>query len=167
MAEQDNHTNAVSGDNSNSGSFALHKIYVKDISYETPHTPEIFQEQWQPSVNMDISNAARALDNAYYEVVLTVTVTVKNTEKTVYLVEIQQAGIFHIEGFPDEVINQMTATSCPNILFPFAREMISDLVVRGGFPQLLLAPVNFEALYMQQQQQKQAGQETAEKKTSH
>lgn len=165
MAEQDNNTGGPSGENTSSGSLAIHKIYIKDVSFETPHSPGIFQEQWRPAVNMDISNAAKALEDDYYEVVLTVTVTVKSSEKTVYLAEIQQAGIFHITGFSDEVIDQVTGTSCPNILFPFAREMISDLVVRGGFSQLLLAPVNFEALYMQQRQ-KQAERD-AENETSH
>ncbi len=80
---------------------------------------------------------------------MAVTVTVSFEEKTVYLVEIHQAGIFHIEGFPDEILNRMLATVCPNILFPFAREFVADLIMRGGFPQLLLAPVNFEALYLQ------------------
>jgi preprotein translocase subunit SecB len=161
MSEQNSKPGAAEGDRR--GGFAIHKIYIRDVSFETPHSPEAFQEQWQPSVNMDLGNAARGLDNDYYEVVLTVTVTVKSGEKTVYLVEVQQAGIFHIEGFPEEAVNHMTATTCPNILFPFAREMISDLVVRGGFPQLLLAPVNFEALYLQQQQQ----QSESGEKTSH
>lgn len=165
MADEDEEHLTAAADAGTRGSFAIHKIYIKDVSFETPHSPGIFQEEWQPSVNMDISNAARALDGHFYEVILTVTVTVTSGGKTVYLAEIQQAGIFHIEGFPDEAVSHMTGTSCPNILFPFAREMISDLVVRGGFPQLLLAPVNFDALYMQQQQ-KQAEQD-AEKKTSH
>jgi preprotein translocase subunit SecB len=148
------------------GSFAIHKIYVKDVSFETPNSPEVFQEEWQPSVNMDISNGARLLDEPYYEVVLTVTVTVAFAEKTVYLAEVQQAGIFHIEGFDDEAVHRLTGTACPNILFPFAREMVSDLVIRGGFPQLLLAPVNFEALYLQQQQQ-QAEQPESDQDTKH
>ncbi|MEX2524907.1 MAG: protein-export chaperone SecB [Gammaproteobacteria bacterium] len=165
MADENEELRHAAADSGSRGSFAIHKVYIKDISFETPHSPGIFQEEWQPSVNMDISNEVEALDGSYYEVILTVTVTVTSSRKTVYLAEIQQAGIFHIEGFPDEIISHMTGTSCPNILFPFAREMISDLVVRGGFPQLLLAPVNFEALYMQQQQ-KQAGQDT-DTKTSH
>jgi len=157
MADNNEQSGTAATNTDSRGSFAIHKIYTRDVSFETPHSPDIFQEEWQPSVNMDIANTGRRLEGHFYEVVLTVTVTVSCGEKTVYLAEIQQAGIFHIEGFPDEVISHMIGTSCPNILFPFAREMISDLVVRGGFPQLLLAPVNFEALYMQQQQ-KQAQQ---------
>lgn len=136
------------------GQFAIQKVYVKDLSFETPNSPHIFQKQWQPVVNMDLASSATVLDNANYEVVLSITVTVSFETQTVYLVEVQQAGIFHLSDLPQDVVNRMLATVCPNILFPFAREAISDLVTRGGFPQLLLAPVNFDALYLQQQQQK-------------
>lgn len=139
-------------DNEQQGQFGLQKIYVKDVSFETPDSPHIFKEEWNPKVNMDIANSTTRLSDELHEVVLSVTVTVLFEEKTVYLVEVQQAGIFHIAGFSNEILGQMLATVCTNILFPFAREMISDLVMRGGFPQLLLAPVNFEALYLQQQQ---------------
>lgn len=135
------------------GQFGIQKIYVKDLSFETPHSPQIFQEDWNPRVNMDIANSATQVSDELHEVILSVTVTVSFEEKTVYLVEVQQAGIFHITGFPDEILGRMLATVCTNILFPFAREFVADLVMRGGFPQLLLAPVNFEALYLQQQQQ--------------
>ena len=104
---------------------------------------------------MNLSSEAKSLGEKLYEVVLTVTVTVTMGEKTAYLVEAHQAGIFHIEGFPEEIVERMVATVCPNILFPFAREHVADLITRGGFPQLLLAPVNFEALYQQQQMQEQ------------
>ena len=148
------------------GQFGIQKIYIKDLSFETPHSPAIFQEQWNPSVNMDVSNSASALSDKLYEVVLAVTVTVSSGEKTVYLVEAQQAGIFHIEGFPKEVLNRILATMCPNILFPFAREVIADLAMRGGFPQLLLAPMNFEALYLQHLKQK-AAEKAPENTKSH
>jgi len=137
------------------GQFGIQKIYVKDVSFETPHSPQIFQEEWNPKVNMDIANSATRLNNELHEVILSVTITVSFEEKTVYLVEVQQAGIFHISGFPDEILGRMLATVCTNILFPFAREFVADLVMRGGFPQLLLAPVNFEALYLQNQQERQ------------
>jgi len=104
---------------------------------------------------MNIASEAKPIDEKLYEVVLTVTVTVTMEEKTAYLVEAHQAGIFHIDGFPKEIIDRMVATICPNILFPFARELVADLVTRGGFPQLLLAPVNFEALYQQEQRHQQ------------
>jgi len=140
-------------DNTQQGQFGIQKIYVKDISFETPNSPHIFREPWNPQVNMDIANSTTRLSEDLHEVVLSVTVTVSFAEKTVYLTEIQQAGIFHMTGFPDEIQGRMLATVCTNILFPFAREVIADLVMRGGFPQLLLAPVNFEALYLQQLQQ--------------
>lgn len=143
-------------ENEQQGQFGIQKIYVKDLSFETPNSPQIFREDWNPKVNMDIANSATQLNDELHEVILSVTVTVSFDEKTVYLVEVQQAGIFHISGFPDEILGRMLATVCTNILFPFAREFVADLVMRGGFPQLLLAPVNFEALYLQQQQANQA-----------
>lgn len=138
--------------NANQGQFAIQKIYVKDVSLETPSSPQIFQEEWNPSVNMDLSNSVDSVSESMYEVSLSITVTVSAEDKTVYLVEVAQAGIFYMADFPKEVIARMAATVCPNILFPFARETVSDLVTRAGFPQLLLAPVNFEALYLQHQE---------------
>lgn len=137
------------------GQFAIQKIYVKDLSFETPNSPQVFQIQWQPLVNMDLASSATKLENGYYEVVLSITITVTVETQTVYLVEVQQAGIFMLSEMPQEIIGQMLATVCPNILFPFAREVVSDLATRGGFPQLILAPVNFDALYLQQQNKQQ------------
>ena len=133
------------------GRFGIQKIYIKDLSFETPHSPQIFQEQWSPSVDLDLSSAATLVAENLYEVVLSITVTVKFEEKSVYLAEVQQAGLFHVEELPKEVMSRVLATMCPNILFPFAREVVADLAMRGGFPQLLIAPVNFEALYAQHQ----------------
>ena len=140
-------------ENEQQGQFGIQKIYIKDVSFETPHSPGIFKDEWNPKVNMDIANSATRLSDELHEVCLSVTITVSFEEKIAYLVEVQQAGIFLISGFPDEILGRMLATVCTNILFPFAREFVADLVMRGGFPQLLLAPVNFEALYLQQQQQ--------------
>jgi preprotein translocase subunit SecB len=148
------------------GQFGIQKIYVKDLSFETPHSPEIFAEEWKPTVNLQLASAARQIAKESYEVVLTVTVTVSFGEKTAYLVEVQQAGIFLISGFPDAAVERMVGTICPNILFPFAREVVSDLATRGGFPQLLLAPVNFEALYAQHKKQ-QAAASGETKETAH
>jgi preprotein translocase subunit SecB len=130
-------------------SFSIQKVYVKDISLETPSSPQVFQKQWQPAVNMDLENSARLLDDNFYEVVLSITVTVSFENETVYLIEVQQAGVFQLMNIPDDILDRMLNTMCPNILFPFAREVISDLVSKGGFPQLLIAPVNFDALYAQ------------------
>lgn len=140
------------------GQFAIQKIYVKDISFETPNSPQSFTEQWEPNVNMNLNTNAQGVAEHNYEVVLSLTVTVTNNDKTAYLVEVQQAGIFHLEGFPDHILSHMLGSFCPNILFPYARETVSDIVTRGGFPQLLLNPINFDALYEQhlQQQAQQA-----------
>ncbi len=136
---------------------AIQKIYIKDLSFEAPHTPEIFMEQTPPQVDLQMHNQANTLDEKTHEIVLTITVTVKIEEKTVYLVEVKQAGIFHLEGFTEEQLTQIGATACPNILFPYARETISDVIIRGGFPPLLLNPVNFDAVYQQELAKQQAG----------
>lgn len=135
--------------------FAIQKIYTKDISFETPNSPKIFTEQWEPSVDFNLGSHVEELDNAFFEITLTLTITVKNKETTAYLVEVKQAGIFSINGFTEQEMGPMVGSFCPNILFPYAREAVSDLIVRGGFPQLLLAPVNFDALYAQHLQQMQ------------
>ena len=149
MAEQQDRQEDPLAEDTQKGQFGIQKIYVKDISFEIPNSPMVFQEEWEPTVNMDIANAATRISEDLFEAVLSITVTVTAAEKTMYLIEAQQAGIFLISGLADDVINKMLATTCPNILFPFAREIIADLVTRGGFPQLLLAPVNFDALYAQ------------------
>ena len=133
--------------------FAIHKIYIKDISFEAPNTPASFNLEWQPQHNLDLNTRARAIDGQTFEVILSLTVTVKVAEETVYLVEVQQAGIFHLEGFNEADMGGMLGSFCPNILFPYSREAVSDIVTRGGFPPLLLAPVNFDALYAQHLQQ--------------
>ena len=144
--------------------FSIQKIYIKDISFETPNSPDAFKMEWKPVVDMHITNEATPLGEDLFDVVLSVTLTVKIDDKTVYLVEINQAGIFLIKNIPEDVLGRMLATSCANILFPFAREAISDIVTRGGFPQLLVSPVNFDVLY--EQQKKQAA-EQAKQNTTH
>ncbi|MGD9389929.1 MAG: protein-export chaperone SecB [Thioalkalispiraceae bacterium] len=141
--------------------FAINKIYIKDVSFESPNSPAQFTAEWKPESNLELNTNGKPLEDNVYEVVLSLTVTVKNQEQTAYLVEVQQCGIFSIAGFNDEDLSHMLGSFCPNILFPYAREAVSDLVTRGGFPQLLLAPVNFDALYAQhvQQLQKQAEQQ--------
>ncbi|HFE48249.1 MAG TPA: protein-export chaperone SecB [Chromatiaceae bacterium] len=135
--------------------FAIQRVYVKDISFETPMGAEAFQVEWKPNINLNLNNAAKDLGNGFHEVILTVTVTAKIDDKTAFLAEVQQAGIFMVQNFPQEELAPMFAIYCPNVLFPYAREAISDLVNKGSFPQLLLAPVNFEALYAQQMQQQE------------
>jgi preprotein translocase subunit SecB len=152
MAEEQDKQAEGGAEEAAGAQFGLQKIYVKDVSFEIPNSPMVFQEEWEPTVNMDIANSASKVSDDLFEAVLSVTVTVTSAEKTMYLIEAQQAGIFHIAGLPDDAISKMLATTCPNILFPFTREIIADLVTRGGFPQLLLAPVNFDALYAQKAQ---------------
>ena len=129
--------------------FAIQKIYTKDLSFETPNSPKIFMEKWEPVVDFNLSTRVETLENSLFEVVLATTITVKINSATAYLVEVNQAGIFMISGFSDQELGPMIGSFCPNILFPYAREVVSDLVAKGGFPQLLLAPVNFDALYAQ------------------
>lgn len=129
--------------------FLIQKIYVKDISFETPNSPHVFREKWEPDVSMQMGNTVTVLSPDVQEVIMAVTVTAKVKDKVAFLVEVHQAGIFTIEGFTAEEVGQVVGSFCPNILFPYAREVVSDLVIRGGFPQLLLAPVNFDALYAQ------------------
>jgi preprotein translocase subunit SecB len=130
-------------------SFEIQRIYVKDSSYEAPNTPHTFTEDWKPEVQLNLETKSNRIQDNVHEVVLSVTATVASSKKSAFLVEVHQAGIFMISGFPQEQLHHMLGSFCPNILFPYAREMISDLVVRGGFPQLILAPVNFDALYAQ------------------
>ena len=141
--------------------FAIHKIYTKDISFEAPHAPAIFSDDWQPQVNLDLNSQGRSIGEDTYEVVLSLTVTTTNNDKTAFLVEVQQAGIFAITGFGPQDLSHMIGSYCPNILFPYAREAISDLVTRGGFQPLLLAPVNFDVLYSQHLEQQQKAQAEA------
>jgi preprotein translocase subunit SecB len=129
--------------------FGLQRIYVKDLSFEAPHAPQVFTENWQPHVNVGLNTQVALLGDDHLEVVLVVTVTVKSGEKTAYHVEVQQAGIFVARDVPEKDRGPLVGIVCPNILFPYAREVVSDLITRGSFPQMLLAPVNFEALYMQ------------------
>jgi preprotein translocase subunit SecB len=133
--------------------FGIEKLYVKDASIEVPNAPQIFTERTAPQVNVELGNAAQKLDEGIFEVAIKVTVTAKIGDKTAFLVEATQAGIFAIRNVPVENLEPILAVTCPNILFPYAREAVSDMVTRAGFAPVLLNPINFEALYMQQKQQ--------------
>jgi len=135
----------------------IQKIYLKDVSVEVPGAPMVFQEQWNPDADVQLGTASKKLGEGVFEVVLTVTVTTKLKEKTAFLVEVKQAGIFGVQGFSDQELGPLLGSFAPGVLFPYAREAVSDLVGKSGFPQLLLQPVNFDALYAQHlQQQAQA-----------
>jgi preprotein translocase subunit SecB len=147
--------------------FSIEKIYVKDLSLESPNAPAVFMQRETPQVGVELSNSATKLDEGVYEVVLTVTVTSKIEDKTVFLVEVAQAGIFQVRNIPQENLEMIAGVTCPNILFPYAREAVSDLITRGGFPPVLLTPINFEALYAQQKQQGASPAVGADDKTTH
>ncbi len=142
--------------------FAIQKIYLKDVSFESPNSPQAFTEgDWQPQINVQLNSSHQAITDDIYEVLLEVTVTAKHNEKTAFLAEVKQAGIFTLSGFPQENLAGMLGAYCPETLFPYAREAISELISKGGFPQLLLAPVNFNALYSQKVQQQVQAQADA------
>jgi len=137
--------------------FVMQRIYAKDLSFESPATPNIFKKQWQPQISVDLNTKSEQVgDDGNFEVVLTVTITAKLEEETAFLVEVQQAGIFFITGIEGENLRRVLATAAPNILFPYARENIDAVCVKGGFPAVMLAPVNFDALYQQAVAQAQA-----------
>ncbi|NOZ52815.1 MAG: protein-export chaperone SecB [Gammaproteobacteria bacterium] len=139
----------------NQQQFALQKIYVKDVSFETPKSPAVFTEEWKPDVNIELDTKGKQIAEHVHEVILGITVTVKVGGSIAYLVEIHQAGIFTLKGFPEAELGAMLGSYCPNVLFPYAREVISELVTKGGFPQFLLAPVNFDAIYREHLQKTQ------------
>ncbi|MDH5710169.1 MAG: protein-export chaperone SecB [Gammaproteobacteria bacterium] len=137
--------------------FAIQKIYLKDVSFEAPNSPSVFADgEWKPDINVQINSSHQAVGQNIYEVLLNITVTAKKNEKTAFLVEVKQAGLFMLSGFPKENLEGMLGAYCPEALFPFAREAIADFVNKGGFPSLLLSPINFNALFMQQKQQQAA-----------
>jgi preprotein translocase subunit SecB len=145
--------------------FQLLRIYTKDVSYESPNAPTIFRGNWQPQHELNLNTAVNNLGDDTYEVVLSVTATTKTEDKTAFIVEVQQAGLFGVKGFPEAELGPLLGAYCPNLLFPYAREVVSDLVTKGSFPQVVLQPVNFDALYAQHQQQMaekaKAGSQTA------
>ncbi|MEK7697687.1 MAG: protein-export chaperone SecB [Pseudomonadota bacterium] len=144
--------------------FSLEKIYIKDVSYETPAGPRAFLQTEPPQIGVQLSLDHSALDTAQgvYEVVLTITVTATREDKTVFLVEVQQGGLFRLQGVSGEMLNKTLEITCPHMLLPFAREAVSDFIGKGGFPPLLLQPVNFEALYEQKLAAQQAPAQPAQ-----
>lgn len=144
MTEQANQNNAA-----DVPQLALLRVYLKDVSFETPNSPAIFMQESNQDIELQLNTAVTQLEESTYEVVLRITVTATQGGKTGFLAEVQQAGIFTLKGFDDAQRGAMLGAYCPNTLFPFARETIADLVMKGGFPQLLLAPINFEALHAQ------------------
>jgi preprotein translocase subunit SecB len=137
----------------NQPSFNIEKLYVKDLSLEIPHAPHIFLDRESPQIDVQLNSHAAPIDEDVFEVIVTATVTAKIGEKVMFLIEGKQAGIFRLSNLPSEDVESVLAVMCPNILFPYLREVISDMSVRGGFAPVMLNPVNFEVLYQQQKQQ--------------
>ena len=135
-------------DEQNLPQLALERIYVKDMSLEVPGA-EVFTREWQPELDINLSSAAEKLDDDHYQVILTVNVTANNGGETAFIAEVHQAGIFMLQNIPEEQLGAILGAYCPNVLFPYAREVVSDIVTRGSFPQLLLAPVNLDQAYQQ------------------
>lgn len=152
MTEQD----TQAAQNNAGQQFAIQKVFMKDMSFESPNVPAIFTEEWTPDINLQLNSNAKQVGEGTFEVVVSVTVTAKLGEKTAYLVEVQQGGIFTVSGFDQAQMGHMLGAFCPNVLYPFAREAIADLIGKGGFPPVYLAPINFDALYAQKIQEMQA-----------
>ena len=147
MSEQDTPNGGGNGAEPTGPSFTIEKLYVKDVSFEAPGTPQVFNESAQPQLQMNLNQRVQRLSDTAYEVVLGVTLTCTYGEKTAYLAEVQQAGVFGLTGFDEMTLDVMLGTHCPNALYPYARQAISDLIQSGGFPPFLLQPINFDSLY--------------------
>ena len=155
MSEENN--NAVApAEAANGPAFTVEKIYVKDVSFESPNSPVIFNENVQPELQLNLNQKVQRLSETAFEVVLGVTLTCKAGDKTAYVAEVQQAGIFGLMGLEAQAVDVLLGTQCPNILFPYVRQLVSDLVQAGGFPPFFLQPINFEALYAESLRQRAA-----------
>ena len=159
MAEEQNPQQAGPQGAVAGGQFQIQKLYTKDVSFEIPNAPQVFQDTGQAEVKLNLQQNVQELDDNNHEVVLTVTVTATIGEKTAYLAEVAQAGIFYLSGFNDQTRHAVINALCPNTLFPYARNAISNLVADGGFPPLVLQPINFEQVYAQRMQQMAAEQQ--------
>jgi len=159
MAEEQNPEAAA--EEQQQAQFQLQKLYVKDVSFELPNAPEIFQEDGQVEIKMNLAQKVEVLADGIHEVALTVTVTATLGEKTAYLAEVQQAGIFAINGLNEQATHAAINTLCPHTLFPYARRAITDMVADGGFPPLVLQPLNFDQIYAQRMQEAQQAQTSA------
>jgi preprotein translocase subunit SecB len=141
--------------------FNMEKIYVRDISLEIPHAPQVFLDRDTPQIDVQLHTQADSFDKGLFEVNVTATVTARIGEKVMFLIEVKQAGVFQISNVPAKELEQLLAVTCPNILFPYLREVVSDVSVRAGFSSVLLNPINFEALYQQQLQSQATASTTA------
>jgi preprotein translocase subunit SecB len=137
---------------------AISKLYIKDFSFESPQAPDVFKRSdWKPQTNLNLRSSHTAIDDNVHEVILTITIEAKDEDKVLFLVELQQAGLFEISGYEGEALAAIVGSFCPNILFPYARESIASMIQKGGFPEFVLQPINFDALYVQAKQQQAEG----------
>ena len=137
---------------------AISKLYIKDFSFESPQAPDVFKRSdWKPQTNLNLRSSHTAIEDNVHEVVLTITIEAKDEEKVLFLVELQQAGLFEISGYDGEALAAIVGSFCPNILFPYARESVASMIQKGGFPEFVLQPINFDALYVQAKQQQAEG----------
>ena len=151
----------------NEQKFEIQKIFLKDASFESPSSPDIFREKWQPKTDIHLTAQNSKISDELYEVTLNVEVTSTQNEKTAFMVELKQSGVFLIKDFPEDQRNHLLGSYCPHTLFPFAREAVADLIGKGGFPPLLLSPVNFDALYSQQQAKLKEQKKATREETKH
>lgn len=158
--EQSGKDNATAGSQGQESgrSYGMQRVYLKDVSFESPRAPEVFQGEWKPDLNVNVGMRTRPLGEDLHEVVLSLTVEAKQADEVAFLVELHQAGVFQLSGFSDQERHQILGILCPQNLFPFAREEVANLTMKGGFPQILLQPINFERLYQQSLAQQQGGE---------
>lgn len=149
---------AASNGQASQAQLNLQKVYIKDASFEVPNAPQVYQEQGQPQVQLNLGQKHNKLSDDVHEVVLTLTITCTMNDSTAYLAEVHQAGIFGVTGFDEKGLDAVLGSYCPNVLFPYARQILSDLVQNGGFPPFLLQPINFDALYAEQQRRQAEGE---------
>ena len=149
MTEQANETAAAAENSENKVEFSLQRIYLKDLSFESPMGARAIIREWTPKVNQDLATRITKLDDSHYEVVLDITITVKDDNETLYLVEVKQAGLFFTSGLNEQQLAAVLNTHCPNILFPYVRETVDNVINKGSFPALMLPPINFDALFQQ------------------
>ncbi|MFC3814304.1 protein-export chaperone SecB [Lysobacter sp. GCM10012299] len=158
MSEENVNGGAATAEANTGPAFTVEKIYAKDVSFEVPGAPAVFNEQAQPQLQMNLNQSVQRLNENAFEVVLGITLTCNAGDKTMYVAEVKQAGVFGLAGFDAQTLDGMLGTHCPNVLYPYARQLISELIQTGGFPPFYLQPINFEALYAEGLRQRAAQQ---------
>lgn len=155
---EENTNGAATGNQAGDRAYNLQRLYLKDVSFESPNSPEVFLKDWKPNVELNMTTSNRKIDedDALYEVILSLSIQAKHEDKTAFLIELHQAGIFQAKGFEGEELNVILSVHCPQNLYPFAREAVASLAMKGGFPQILLHPINFEGIYRQKMAEQQA-----------